>query len=96
MEQFSRKEKFAKEHKAELDEWNQADRFVRKNLPDQLFNAGALQTELSSLNAQLDELNSRLTLARVVIAVLTAAILLLIWLTAHLGTIPLMKVQKNY
>ena len=55
-----RKEKFAKEHKAELDEWNQADRFVRKNLPDQLFNAGALQTELSSLNAQLDELNGRL------------------------------------
>ena len=46
--------------KAELDEWNQADRFVRKNLPDQPFNAGALQTELSSLNAQLDELNGRL------------------------------------
>jgi len=55
-----RKEKFAKEHKAELDEWNQADRFVRKNLPDQPFNAGALQTELSSLNAQLDDLNGRL------------------------------------
>ena len=42
-----------------------------------------------------DELNSRLTLARVVIAVLTAAILLLIWLTAHLGTIPLMKAAQK-
>ncbi len=55
-----RKEKFAQEHKAELDAWNQADRFVRKNLPDQPFNADALQAELSSLNAKLDELNARL------------------------------------
>ena len=42
-----------------------------------------------------DELNSRLTLVRVVIAILTAAILLLIWLTAHLGTIPLMKAAQK-
>ena len=55
-----RKEKFAKEHKAELDAWNQAERTIRKDLPDQPFNAGALQTELSSLNAQLDELNAGL------------------------------------
>ena len=55
-----RKEKFAREHRDELDAWNQADRFIRKSLPDQPFNAGALQTELSSLNAKLDELNARL------------------------------------
>lgn len=42
-----------------------------------------------------DELNSRLTLVRVVIAILTAAILLLIWLTARLGTIPLMEAGKK-
>ena len=55
-----RKEKFSKEHKAELEEWNHADRFIRKYLPDQPFNAGALQSELSSLNAQLEKLNARL------------------------------------
>lgn len=55
-----RKEKFAKEHKAELDAWNQAERTIRKVLPDQPFNSGALQSELSSLNAQLDDLNSQL------------------------------------
>ena len=55
-----RKEKFAQEHKAELDAWNQADCFLRKNLPEQPFNADALQDELSSLNAKLDELNAKL------------------------------------
>ena len=55
-----RKEKFAMEHKAELDAWNQAERTIRKDLPDQPFNAGALQTELSSLNAQLEDLNIQL------------------------------------
>ena len=55
-----RKEKFAKEHKAELDAWNQAERTIRKDLPDQPFNVGALQSELSSLNAQLDDLNVQL------------------------------------
>ena len=55
-----RKEKFAHEHKAELDAWNQADRFLRKNLPEQPFNADALQDELSSLNVKLDELNTKL------------------------------------
>ena len=50
----------AKEHKDELDAWSQADRFVRKYLPDQPFNADALETQLSSLNAQLDQLNAKL------------------------------------
>ena len=55
-----RKEKFQKEHKEELDAWSQADRYLRKYLPDQPYNADAVNTELSSLNAQLDELNARL------------------------------------
>ena len=55
-----RKEKFQKEHKEELDAWSQADRYLRKYLPDQPYNADAVNTELSSLNAQLEELNARL------------------------------------
>ena len=55
-----RKEKFAKEHKEELDAWSQADRYVRKNLPDQPFSADALESELSSLNTKLDTLNAQL------------------------------------
>jgi mobA/mobL family protein len=57
-----RKEKFAKEHKAELDEWNQADRFIRKHMKDVPFNAGKLQSNLVSLNAKLDEPNASLKL----------------------------------
>ena len=41
------------------------------------------------------ELNSELTLVRVVIAILTIVIILLIWLTARLGTIPLMEAGKR-
>ena len=41
------------------------------------------------------ELNSKLTLTRVTIAVLTAAIIFLICLTAKLGTIPLMEADKR-
>ena len=55
-----RKEKFAAEHKAELDKWKQTDRFIRQRMPDQPFSADALQKELSSLNAKLDELNAKL------------------------------------
>ena len=55
-----RKEKFAKEHKAELDAWNQADRFIRKHMKDEPFNAGKLQADLVSLNAKLDKLNASL------------------------------------
>lgn len=41
------------------------------------------------------ELNRKLTLVRVVIAILTVVIILLIWLTARLGTIPLMEAGKQ-
>jgi len=41
------------------------------------------------------ELNSEMTTVRVVIIVLTVIILFLIWMTAHEGTIPLMKAQKK-
>ena len=41
------------------------------------------------------ELNSELTLVRVVIAILTIVIILLIWLTARLGTIPLMEAGRR-
>ena len=42
-----------------------------------------------------DELNSELTIVRVAIIVLTVVILALIWLTAKLGTIPLMDAQQK-
>ncbi|MBR2732190.1 MAG: hypothetical protein IKD72_09445 [Clostridia bacterium] len=54
------KEKFAQEHQQELAAWNQADRFLRKHLPDQPFNAADLNKELSSLNAELQKLNTAL------------------------------------
>lgn len=54
------KEKFALEHKQELDAWNKADRFLRKYLHDQPFNAKTLQKELSFLNAELQKLNVEL------------------------------------
>ena len=40
------------------------------------------------------ELNQELTIIRVVIIILTVIILVLIWLTAKLGTIPMMKAKK--
>ena len=51
-----RKEKFAQEHKDALDAWKSADRYLRKNLPDQEYNGDALKRELSSLKRQLDGL----------------------------------------
>ena len=41
------------------------------------------------------ELNRKLTIVRIVIAILTVVIILLIWLTARLGTIPLMEAEKQ-
>lgn len=41
------------------------------------------------------ELNSELTLVRVVITILTVIIIVLIWLTARLGTVPLMMAGKQ-
>ena len=40
------------------------------------------------------ELNKELTIVRVVIIILTVIILVLIWFTAKLGTVPMMKAQK--
>ena len=40
------------------------------------------------------DLNRELTLVRIVIAILTVVIILLIWLTARLGTMPLMEAGK--
>ena len=40
------------------------------------------------------ELNNELTIIRVVIIILTVIILVLIWFTARLGTIPMMKAKK--
>jgi len=55
-----RKEKFAKEHEAELDAWKASDRYLRKNLPNQNYNGDVLKKELYSLTAQLDELQEKL------------------------------------
>ena len=52
-----KKEQFAKEHKEELDAWNQADRYLKRYMPDQTYDADPLQSELSSLNDEMDELN---------------------------------------
>ncbi len=62
-----------------------------------------LKTSLEELDQQMTaarqstsaELNRELTLVRVIIAILTVVIIVLIWLTAHLGTIPLMKAGKR-
>ena len=55
-----RREKFAEEHRDELDSWEQAESFIKKELQHQPFNAKALRSELTSLNARLDELNKAL------------------------------------
>lgn len=55
-----KKEKFAAEHKDELDAWKASDRYMRKNLPDQEYNSDALRSELYSLNSQLYELTEKI------------------------------------
>jgi len=55
-----KKEKFAAEHKDELDAWKTSDRYMRKNLPDQEYNSDALRSELYSLNSQLYELTEKI------------------------------------
>ena len=55
-----KKEKFAVEHKDELDAWKQSDRYLRKNLPDQQYNGEALRAELSSLTAEVDSLTEKI------------------------------------
>ena len=61
-----------------------------------------LKTSLDMLDKRMaatrqetaDQLNRELTQVRVVIIILTLAILVLIWLSAHLGTTPLIKAVK--
>ena len=55
-----RKEKFAQQHKDELDAWKSSDRYLRKNLPEQEYNGTALKNELNSLKLQLDGLYDKL------------------------------------
>lgn len=55
-----KKEKFAKDHKDELEAWKQSDRYMRKNLPDQKYNGEALRAELSSLTSELDSLTGKI------------------------------------
>ena len=55
-----RKEKFAAEHKDELETWNKADRYMRKNLPGKDYNGDALRAELYSLNAELASLTEKI------------------------------------
>ena len=55
-----RKEKYLQDHKEELDEWNQAEAFIRKNLPDQEFNRESLTKELDSLKGQMASLSERI------------------------------------
>ena len=51
-----RREKFADEHRRELDEWNRADSIMRNILKSRPFDAKALRAELKSLKASFDEL----------------------------------------
>lgn len=55
-----KKEMFASEHRDELDAWNKADRYMRKNLPDKDYNSDALRAELSALYAELSSLNEKI------------------------------------
>ena len=52
-----RREKFAEEHRDELDVWEQADSFMKNTLQHRPFDAKALRAEHSSLSARLDELS---------------------------------------
>lgn len=50
------KEKYAAEHREELQRWNAADRYLRKNLKGQAFDRREIQNKLSSLNAERETL----------------------------------------
>jgi len=55
-----KKEKFASEHRDELDAWNKADRYMRKNLPGKDYSSDSLKAELSALYAELSSLNEKI------------------------------------
>ena len=66
---------------------------IRTNLKSSLQTLDKLMT--TTRQNTTAELNSELTIVRVAIIVLTLIILALIWLTARLGTIPLINAQKQ-
>lgn len=55
-----RQQKFAEAHKKELDEWNAANRYLRKNLPEWVYRPKALAAEKEALTAELDQLKKQL------------------------------------
>ena len=55
-----RQQKFAEAHKKELDEWNAANRYLRKSLPDFVYRPKALAAEEEALTAELDSLKEQL------------------------------------
>lgn len=55
-----RREKFAQQHKDELDSWKSSDRYLRKNLPDQEYNGDSLKSKLNALRLQLDGLYEKI------------------------------------
>ena len=50
------REKYAAEHRDELQRWTAADRYLRKNLKGQAFDRQKIEHQLSSLNAEHDRL----------------------------------------
>lgn len=51
-----KKEKFSKEHADELEAWKAADKYMRKNLPDQDYKREELVSELSTLYSEFNSL----------------------------------------
>ena len=74
-------------------EYYEKKEIIRTKLKSSLQTLDKLMTTTRQTTS--DELNSELTIVRVAIIVLTVVILTLIWLTAKLGTIPLIDAQKN-
>lgn len=55
-----RKEKFAQDYHEELTAWNRADKFIRRNLPDESFRAKAINDGFLALKSKLAGLNLEL------------------------------------
>ncbi|MBQ1624813.1 MAG: hypothetical protein II096_02125, partial [Erysipelotrichaceae bacterium] len=56
----ARKEKYREDHKDQLKEWNQADEFIKRNLPGQEFSREALMKELNDQSDKLVSLSERI------------------------------------
>lgn len=56
----SRKQKFFEDHQDELDAWNQADEFIKKNLEGQEFSRDVLTRELYAQKDKLSSLSERI------------------------------------